>query len=969
MQVSCPHCRNLLQIADPPINETVCTACGTTIPIGAMSTFDWSPSPRTTENAADEAEQIASYRLGTEPTRMGDDTVSLHGATPSVSERHVPALGDAAKPIEETGAKSAQPRNFGGYELLDEVARGGMGVVYKARQRGLNRIVALKMIIGGKLASDADVRRFRTEAQAAANLHHPHIVAIHDVGVHETLHYFSMDFVQGTSLTALVRNEPLPAQRAARYVQRIAEAIHYAHGQGILHRDIKPSNVLLDNNDQPRITDFGLAKQLENESGLTASGAILGTPSYMPPEQAEGRNERVGPASDIYSIGAMLYELVTGQPPFRGESPVETLHRVLNSEPARPSLLNPSVDRDVETICLKCLQKDPGRRYASGQALADDLGRYLRGEPILARPVGNVERAWRWCRRNSRVATLAAFVFLLLGMVAAGSLGGYLKIRNEQASTEFQRVRAEKNSKLARGAVQDMLTRVADELLPDLPQNAQTENTRLTLLNGALSYYQQFLEDNAEDPTMRREIASTLQRVGEISHLLGDDVHAEQAFHKAIAMFQDLTQRFPDSRDYLQGLAAVYNFLGELHRTRDQTELAEKAYRQAIDLQQRLVAGSGDNVAYHTEFARCRSDLGILLKDCGRPDESEAEYDAAISTLTPWLDRTPLDRDVLQGLARANINRGVLMRSTDRLDEAEQSFARGLELMNQLVQSFPSRAQYQLELAACHNNLGNLLLNAPCRRAAAADNYRKALNVFAKLSEISPGVPSYRRELANCCNNLATVLKIRAGTADAEGGDGEEALSTWQRGRDLASKLLAERPDRADYHWLFGAIVGNLGGAALDQNDLLIARSMLEQATEHEQTALDSNPSNPTYRAFLRTDSSRLARTLIRGGQHGKAVEAARRLPDLFPDTWQEYHRAAKFLAQCVPLAENDESASADERKRRSESYAAESMRLLQGAVERGYRNLEELKTDAAFLPLHANEIYTRVVAELESTR
>jgi WD40 repeat protein len=301
---------------------------------------------------------------------------------------------------------------FGDYELLEEIARGGMGVVYRARQVSLNRIVAVKVLLSGLLASPEFVKRFRAEAAAAASLQHPNIVAIHEVGFREGQHFFAMDYVLGSSLAELTRDRPLPGRRAAGYVKTVAGAIHYAHGRGILHRDLKPANVLIDENDQPRVTDFGLAKDLHKQMDLTLSGQVLGSPSYMSPEQAGAWRGKVGVRSDVYSLGAILYHLLTGRPPFAADTVAKTLHQVQNDEPPPPRLLNPSVPRDLETICLKCLEKEPDRRYAMAQELADELGRFLDRKPILARP----EKFWRWCRRNPVIATLAAaavFIFLL----------------------------------------------------------------------------------------------------------------------------------------------------------------------------------------------------------------------------------------------------------------------------------------------------------------------------------------------------------------------------------------------------------------------------------------------------------------------------------------------------------------------------------------------------------------------------
>ena len=310
-------------------------------------------------------------------------------------------------------------RYFGDYEIIREIARGGMGVVFQARQVSLNRTVALKMILAGQLADETDVKRFHTEAEAAANLDHPGIVPIYEVGQHEGQHYFSMGFVEGQSLSQRLAEGPLPAREAAELIRRVSEAIEYAHRHGVIHRDLKPANILLDQDGNPRVTDFGLAKKIEGDSGLTGSGQIMGTPSYMPPEQAGGKRGEVGPAADVYALGATLYALVTGRPPFQAATPMDTVLQVISDEPVPPRRLNASVPRDLETICLKCLEKEPGRRYASAAALAEDLRRYLAGEPILARPVTRVERAVKWVRRRPAIASLAAAAILatVFGMV------------------------------------------------------------------------------------------------------------------------------------------------------------------------------------------------------------------------------------------------------------------------------------------------------------------------------------------------------------------------------------------------------------------------------------------------------------------------------------------------------------------------------------------------------------------------
>jgi serine/threonine protein kinase len=298
------------------------------------------------------------------------------------------------------GNQSGDIVRFGDYELLHVIGRGGMGIVYKARQLSLNRIVAIKMILQGRFATADDVERFQLEAQAAAKLEHPNIVVVHEVGVHGEQHFFSMEYVEGQSLGELARSGPLPPRRVAHYVQQVAEAVHFAHQNGVLHRDIKPSNVLVDNMDRARVMDFGLARHVDRTQKLTITGQILGTPTYMAPEQITNRKGELGPACDVYGLGTLLYELLTGQPPFKGRDQFETLLHVLDREPPLPRRHNPAVPRELELICLKCLEKDPRQRYPTAKDVADDLARYLSGDSISLSSPKLVDRLVRTLERS-----------------------------------------------------------------------------------------------------------------------------------------------------------------------------------------------------------------------------------------------------------------------------------------------------------------------------------------------------------------------------------------------------------------------------------------------------------------------------------------------------------------------------------------------------------------------------------------
>jgi serine/threonine-protein kinase len=319
------------------------------------------------------------------------------------------------------------PRDFGPYELMAEIGRGGMGVVYKARQKALDRVVAMKMILATHLASPEHIRRFQVEAWAAAHVRHSNITQIFDVGQHHGQHFFTLEYVEGESLAQRIARGPLSFESAARLITTVARAVDHLHANNIVHRDLKPSNILLDRGEQPYVTDFGLAKVFVPGSEATATGVIAGTPSYMAPEQASGRSAEVGPPADIYSLGAILYELLTGEPPFKQVSPLDTLLDIIGREPRYPRQVNPKVPRGLELICLKCLAKSPDQRYASAAALADDLERFVQNEPLAVQPPDFLQKASQWIRRHpalaSRLGALAIFYLVELGNYHFGVKG------------------------------------------------------------------------------------------------------------------------------------------------------------------------------------------------------------------------------------------------------------------------------------------------------------------------------------------------------------------------------------------------------------------------------------------------------------------------------------------------------------------------------------------------------------------
>jgi WD40 repeat protein len=389
-----------------------------------------------TEVCRDRPELAGELDRRLRPLRRMYDLAGPGAETVAPSEVATPAPGPGDT------APAGDGLRIPGYEVLATLGRGGMGVVYQARQTRLGRVVALKMILSGAHAGAADLARFRTEAEAIARLQHPNIVQIHEVGEHQGLPFFSLEYCPGGSLERKLGGTPLPAREAAALVEVLARAMQAAHAKGVIHRDLKPANVLLAEDGTPKVTDFGLAKKLD-EAGQTATGAVMGTPSYMAPEQAGGRSAAIGPPCDVYALGAILYEGLTGRPPFRGPTTMETVMQVLADEPVPPTQLQPKTPRDLETICLTCLQKDPARRYPSAGALAEDLRRFQAGEPILARPVGRAERTWRWCKRKPALASLIA----LLLAVALGIIFGFPAMFGHELEL---RLRAEANAREAR---------------------------------------------------------------------------------------------------------------------------------------------------------------------------------------------------------------------------------------------------------------------------------------------------------------------------------------------------------------------------------------------------------------------------------------------------------------------------------------------------------------------------------------
>jgi tetratricopeptide (TPR) repeat protein len=461
-----------------------------------------------------------------------------------------------------------------GYAIEALLGRGGMGVVYKAQHLALKRTVALKMVLAGGHAGPQQLARFRIEVEAAARLQHPNIVQIYEVGEADGLPCCALEFVEGGNLAGKIAGKPLPAREAARLVESLARAMQLAHSRNVVHRDLKPANILLTPDGTPKITDFGLARQMDSDSGETQAGAVVGTPSYMAPEQASGSSHEAGPAADVYALGAILYDCLTSRPPFKGKSVVETLDQVRTQEPTPPSRLQQGVPLDLETICLKCLRKEPENRYASAAELADELVRYQRGEPILARPVGRIERVVKWGKRNPVVTGAAATVVVAL---AIGTTVSYLKYREAEA----ERAKATENADTAIKVVRDLSRYVS--LVEFSGGQAVNDQQRKTSLDAALASYERLLALHRDDADVQSMVARTHRYRANLSRLLNETGEAEKSYREASRHYSELAAAHPEESNYRKDFAMTSRdyalFVKGLGRLMESTESLEVAIR------------------------------------------------------------------------------------------------------------------------------------------------------------------------------------------------------------------------------------------------------------------------------------------------------------------------------------------------------------------------------------------------------
>jgi serine/threonine protein kinase len=733
---------------------------------------------------------------------------------------------------------------FPGLELVGVLGHGGMGVVFKARQATLDRDVAVKFLRDDHRADPGRRERFLQEAWAVARLRHPHLVQVYEFGEVPTAGgamsqpYLVLEYMPEGSLADLLRGAPQPPKEAARLIETLAGAIHYAHQQGIIHRDLKPANILLQRAEveaegpaegvrgprasSPRpltadfcakVTDFGLAK-FRAGSDLTQSGEVLGTPSYMAPEQAAGKSVPITAAVDVYGLGAVLYEVLTGRPPFAAATPDATLGQVRQDEPVPPRRLQPTVPRDLEIVCLKCLRKEAGRRYATALDLADDLRRFRAGEPIRARPVGTLERLVGWCRRQPRVAGLLAALVLVLLTGSAGVLWQWQRAsRNaadaEQNAAAFRRQRdmARQEKERAEHHLQRVRARV-DRLRGlggDLLHRPGQYRTGQAVLEQALAFYQDMLPEEGNDPRVRREAAQLFQQVATIHHTLGHvgkaaearghlvnlltsllaeepantalrielansqrwlgnalrDLskprEAREAYDQAARFYEELLRESPDKASYQAALANTLLNMTTLLSHRDQAKELEPLYHRILELDRAAVRAAPSYPRFHAELALALEAQGLFLLDTGRASQAEAAVREALAIHQRLLTAGHLKGYIERYVARNFVDLGRILAAAGRAEEAEQSYRKAVNLLNPLVEGFPESALARSELAETLAGLADLLQD-PDRRPEIEEIYRRVICHYETLQAGFPEIPHYRLRLVQSYLKLIGLL-------------------------------------------------------------------------------------------------------------------------------------------------------------------------------------------------------------------
>jgi serine/threonine protein kinase len=840
-----------------------------------------------------------------------EDYAARHPQIAGLLRQMLPALQLLRVPATAVGGSGETPdvaapetACLGDFRLLREVGRGGMGVVYEAEQRSLGRRVAVKVLPFAAALDARHLQRFQNEAHAAAQLHHTHIVPVYAVGCERGVHFYAMQFIDGRNLAALIddlrhaagrgdagdnapgsagtgapdtvpraaggtersANNPEHFRMVARLGVQAAEGLDYAHRLGVVHRDVKPANLLVDAGGNLWITDFGLA-QLQSETKLTLTGDLVGTLRYMSPEQTLGGRTPLDHRTDVYSLGATLYELLTLEPVFPGRDRQELLHQIALVEPVAPRRRNPAVPPELDTVVLKALAKNPAERYASAQELADDLQRFLDNRPIQAKRPSVWQRVRKWAVRHRpwvRAAVVTAFGVL----VAAVALQSWnnRQIRREHQRAEAENAITEENLRLSLQALEEGFLQVAEERLPVDPE-AQLVDRQF--LQTALKFYEEFVRQNRRDPWVRLETGKAYRRVGMARQLLGQADQAREAHDRSLALLGELVAEFPDVPEYRQQLALSHHQLACLLGEQRRFPEAELAHREALAQRERLAQEQPGVPAYQSELGITLHCLGFLSEERGEATESRQALQRAVACQEAALRADPHDTIARQSLSDGLRLLGYLQDETDEVTEAERTYVRARDLATQLAEEHPADHRIRFTQIRAHLHLGSHLGHAG-KIAEAEGELTRALDLATQLAAAYPNLPEYRDQVAEAHNRRAVLYRALDRVPEAVADAGQAV----NRYRPLVASSPANLAYRlglahalAEQGWLF-SLTGRLPEAE---------QALRESAKFSEETAA-LVPGCAHHQEILATTRSNLGAILREAHKHPEArveLEAA----------------------------------------------------------------------------------------------